>query len=221
MKHLISEADEARIREAVRQAEQRTAGEIVPVVVPQSARYDVAVWRAASITAVAALALTLAVYLLYDGWGLRWLHEGWGVVLVTLVAGSTGALLAAYVPPVKRLFAGSAYMARRVHQRAMQAFVEEEVFGTRDRTGILLFISLLEHRIEVLGDTGISAVVDPDEWGEIVVLVRDGIRSGRPAEGIVQAVERCGVLLEKRGVALKPDDVNELPDGLRIRDSRR
>lgn len=216
MEHLFKEADHERIREAVHAAEARSAGEIVPVVVPRSARYDLAVWRGASILAIVSIAVVLLIFQFYEGWGLGWLHTGWGTALVALVAGSVGALLAAYVEPVKRLLSGEAYMTRRVHQRAMQAFVEEEVFATRDRTGILLFISLLEHRIEVVGDTGINDLVEEDEWAEVVTVIRDGIRSGRPADGLVEAIGLCGKLLEKRGVELRDDDTNELPNTLRL-----
>ena len=94
--------------------------------------------------------------------------------------------------------------------------MEEEVFNTRDRTGILIFISLLEHRIEVVGDAGINAAVEPEEWAEVVDRIRDGFRSGRRVEGLVAAVDLCGRLLEKRGVELRADDVNELPDRLRL-----
>jgi putative membrane protein len=100
----------------------------------------------------------------------------------------------------------------------MKAFVEEEVFATRDRTGILLFISLLEHRIEVLGDTGINEKVDTDEWVDVVLHIREGIRQGKLAEGLVEAIGMCGKLLERGGVTLREDDINELPDKVRLRE---
>ena len=97
-------------------------------------------------------------------------------------------------------------------------FVEEEVFDTRDRTGILLFVSLFEHRIEVVGDSGINDKVEPAEWVEVVDLVRAGIRRQSLADGLVQAVERCGDLLHRRGVEVRPDDTDELADDVRVRD---
>ena len=105
-----------------------------------------------------------------------------------------------------------------VHGRAMRAFVEEEIFSTRERTGILLFISLLEHRIEVVGDTGINQKVTPDEWTDVVVRVREGIKAGKLADGLVAAIEMCGELLERVGVEIRPDDINELSDDVRLRD---
>lgn len=217
MEQPFTEEELARIRQAVAEAEGRTSGEIVPYLVPQSGRYGVAVWRGASIAAVVALLVALLIYQFYTGWGLGWLHTGWGVALVTLGAGTLGALLAAYVSPLKRLLAGSDELVQQVHDRAMRAFVEEEVFLTRNRTGILLFISLFEHRIEVLGDTGINQHVTPDEWTDVVLRIREGIRSGHLADGLVEAIEMCGHLLDRGGIEIKPDDTNELPDSVRIR----
>lgn len=214
---LITEAERERIREAVAAAEGRTAGEIVPYIIAQSGGYEVAIWRGASVAAVLALGLALLISSVYSGWGLGWLYTNWGTALAALVAGTLGALVTAYVPAVKRWVAGTDRLSRTVHRRAMQAFVEEQIFKTRDRTGILLFISLFEHRIEVLGDEGINQKVTEDEWVDVVLRIRKGIKEGHLADGLVEAIEMCGHLLERQGVAIRPDDANELPDDIRIR----
>lgn len=219
MQSVIERLDEEQVREAVQRAEERTAGEIVPVVVPRSASYEVVTWRGAGLVALVALAVMLSVLQLYDGWGLGWLFTPWGAVLVTLGAGLTGALLGTYVPPFQRMLAGSDLLDETVHRRAMQSFVEEEVFDTQDRTGILLFVSLREHRIEVLGDTGINERVNPDDWVEVVARIRTGIRNDNLTEGLVEAIEMCGRLLERKGIGVRPDDENELPNTVRTPES--
>lgn len=215
MKTMIDRLDLDRVREAVGRAEERTAGEIVPVVVPRSDDYEEAIWRGAG----AAVLLTLLVILLtlrfYTGWGLGWLFAPWGVALSVLAAGTGGALLTRYVYSLQRLLAGSDRLDETVHRRAMQAFVEEEVFDTRDRTGILLFVSLREHRIEVLGDAGINRHVEPHDWAEVVTRIRRGIQNENLTEGLVEAIEMCGQLLEQKGVDVRPDDKNELTDTVR------
>lgn len=218
MKDLFSQDDRVRIREAVAQAEGRTSGEIVPYIVPQSASYDAAVWRGASLTAILALCVVMLILQLYQGWSLSWLYTSWSLAVLVLAAGTLGAVATAFVGPLKRLFAGNALLDREVHQRAMQAFVEEEVFSTRERTGILLFISLFEHRIEVVGDAGINQKVTADEWTDVVLRIREGIKAGHIADGLVAAIGMCGVLLERGGVEIRPDDINELSDDVRIRD---
>ncbi len=220
MKDLFSEADRRRIREAVADAEQRTSGEIVPFIVSRSDRYEVSVWKGAGMAAGLALLAAMLVFHFYEGWGMAWLHTGWGTAFLTLAAGMAGAVTGAFVPPARRFLAGRDTMTRAVHRRAMKAFVEEEVFDTRDRTGVLIFISLLEHRIEVLGDTGINSQVSVDEWVDVVERIRDGLRSGQVADGIVDAIGMCGRLLEKSGVEIRDDDANELPDRLRTREGQ-
>lgn len=219
MDKMIEGLDVERIRDAVSQAENRTSGEIVPVVVPRSDEYEVAVWRGAAAATLACLAAVLLVLRFYEGWGLGWLFAPWGVVLSTLAAGTVGALVSRFVYPVQRLLAGRDRLDETVHRRAMQAFVEEEVFDTRDRTGILLFVSLREHRIEVLGDTGINQAVEPDDWAEVVARIRRGIENDNLTRGLVEAIEMCGRLLERKGVEIQPDDENELSDTVRTPES--
>ena len=214
---LFTDAERERIREAVAEAETRTAGEIVPYVVRRSGDYEVAVWRAAAAGALLTGMGALAVAWGYDGWGWGWLYSSWAVALAMTAGGVAGALLS-LVEPVRRWLAGPARLDEQVHRRAALAFVEEEVFDTRDRTGILLFVSLFEHRIEVVGDAGINAKVEQAEWEEVVGLVRTGIRERSLADGIAAAVGRCGDLLHRRGVEVQPGDTDELPDDVRVRD---
>ena len=215
---LFTDADRERIREAVAAAERRTSGEIVPFVVRASGSYAVAVWRGASAGALLAAVLALAVAWAYAGWGMGWLYSAWAMALAVAIGGVAGAVLGATVEPLQRRLAGAALLDETVHRRAALAFLEEEVFDTRDRTGILLFVSLLEHRIEVVGDAGINARVEPGEWDEVVARLRTGIVQGDLARGIVDAVGLCGELLHRRGVAVRPDDTDELPDDVRVRD---
>lgn len=216
---LFTDAELDRIRQAVTAAETQTSGEIVPYIVGRSGTYGIAVWRAASATAVLAGALALATAWAYDGWGLSWLYSAWAMALVMTLGGVVGAVLASVIDPLRRWLAGASRLNDRVHSRAAQAFVEEEVFSTRDRTGILLFVSLFEHRIEVVGDVGISEKVEADEWEAIVGLVKAGIRRGDLAGGVVEAINRCGDLLHRSGVAIRSDDTDELSDDVRVRDN--
>jgi putative membrane protein len=215
MDTMIDRLDLDRIREAVSRAEERTAGEIVPVVMPRSDDYTDAIWRGTGAAVLLTLMAVMLTLRFYTGWGLGWLFAPWGVALSVLAAGTVGALLTRYIYPLQRLLAGSERLDETVHRRALQAFVEEEVFDTRDRTGILLFVSLREHRIEVLGDTGINQHVEPDDWAEVVARIRRGIKNDNLTEGLVEAVEMCGRLLERKGVDVRPDDENELTDTVR------
>jgi len=217
MKNSLTGTDLDRIRDAVKEAEARTSGEIVPYFVAQSDRYEVALWKGVVVAAALAMLIVVSIFNFYSGWGLGWLHTGWGTALFTVAFGTAGGLMGAFVPAVRRALVGSNALTRAVHRNAMKAFVEEEVFNTRDRTGILLFISKFEHRIEVLGDAGINKKVSADEWVEIVDHIRAGIKQGRFVDGVIDGIEMCGHLLEKSGVEIRDDDMNELPDAVRFR----
>lgn len=219
MRHHFSEQELEQIQDAVARAEAFTSGEIVPYIVPESGRYDVAIWRGASILAVLSLAIIMLIFQFYSGWGLLWLFTGWGVALTVLLSGTLGAALSWGVPAIKRLLAGKENMARQVHLSALEAFLDEEVFNTRDRTGILLFISMFEQRVEVIGDTGINQRVTADDWAEVIEHVQEGVRNRNITKGIVEALELCGALLKKSGVHIREDDINELPNALRFRGS--
>lgn len=204
------------IRQAVKAAEGHTSGEIVPFVSVRSGRYTLAMWRSAGVMSLLGLAAFLGAGQLSSSWSAAWLQAPWALALVVLLAGGVGWLAAYSIPAVKRLIIGQEAMAEAVHARAIKAFVQEEVFDTKDRTGILLFVSLFERRIEVMGDAGINARVASDDWVDVVQDVKKGITDGKLADALVAGIGRCGDLLKQKGVEIKPDDTNELSDGLRF-----
>lgn len=116
---------------------------------------------------------------------------------------------------IDRLIVPGKVFRRKVNQRAVRHFMESGTSHTRDRTGILIFISELEHRVELLADRGISEKIEQSQWDDIVNLIVQGIKSGQMTENLIQAVGQCGDLLA-RHFPIQPDDVNELKDGVHI-----
>lgn len=212
--NLFPKEEQEKIAEAVHAAERVTSGEIVPFVVGQSDSYETAEWRAGTIFGLLAF---LAAALLPYATGEWARFDAPAVAAATLLTGGGAMLAVRLIPAVKRLFAGSHLMTRRVEERAAEAFIGEEVFATEGRTGILIFLSMLERRVLIMGDAGIHSKVRQDDWHEIIALVVKAIRAGRPADGLVEAIRRCGNLLAAHGVARTAGDTDELSDGLRIR----
>lgn len=200
------------VEQAVGSAEGRTSGEIVPVVVARSDEYFGASWKAATLGALASVALAEALHLGLGMWGVS---ELW-IVLPAAVGAALGFAAGAFVPWVRRLVISGEEMDREVRQRAVEAFVAHEVFATRERTGVLILVSLFEHRVVVLGDSGINARVEPGEWDGIVAGIVAGIKRGQPGQALVEAIGRCGELLQRQGVERRADDTNELPDRLHL-----
>lgn len=205
-------ADRALIEAAVREAETRTSGEIVPYAVASCDDYEVARWRALGLGALlGALAAALAFH--FGGfWG--GLIDLW-IAVPPAIGGAAGFLLASAVPALRRALVSRELLAERVAQRAASAFLEQEVFATRDRTGILILVALFERRVAVLGDSGINAAVEQREWDGIVAEIVAGIKAGSPGRALAAGIGRCGELLERHRVARRTDDFDELPDHLR------
>lgn len=206
-RRLFSAADEEAIRAAVADAEQRSAGEVVPWIVEACDPYPEAGWKAAALGALLGMACGLVAHLIAGGWGgaLLWL------ALPSFAGGAAGLALGR-LPALKRRLVDDDVVAYRVRLAAEAAFVRGEVFATRERTGILIFLALLERRVVVLGDAGINARVQPEEWQSIADEIVAGVRRSRPAAALAAGIEACGRLLAERGVPLAEADVDELPD---------
>lgn len=211
---MFSPEDRQAVRRATAAAEARTAGEIVSYLVARADPYPEIPARAALLGALFSSLLAANLYLLRQPWGLA--PTLW--IALPPVAGAILGWLACRWPPLGRWLVGDAGLERRVRGRAEIAFLEEEVFKTRGRTGILIFIASWEHRAVILADEGIHRQVESQEWQQLADRLTAGIRDGRSAEALVEVIAACGQLLDERGVVKPPEDDNELDDGLRIRD---
>jgi putative membrane protein len=209
----FSPAELERIKNAVKTAESKISGEIVPVFVEKSSHYTIANYRAALIGAAAVFFLivifdryvpSLAVY------------DPVLIFVLVMLGGFIGAMISHFVNPVKRLMLSQSYMDLATRKRAQSAFLEEEVFNTRQRTGIMIFISFFEHEVIVMADKGISKVVEQKEWDAIVRKIIENVKKGKITDGIEAAILRCGEILLEKGFVVTHDDVNELKDDLRM-----
>lgn len=205
VKNIITPERERMIEEAIARAESRTSGEIVPMIVDRSDAYPHVDFMGALIVQFAALLAAVWLLPAYDYLSLV------GLQVLGLVA---GFLAFRFVDPLKRVCLSRRVAEEEVFERALRAFREMAVSRTAERTGILILVSLLERRVQVLADSGINARVRPGTWDEAVGIVLAGIRAGDLCRGLCDAIERCGEILA-REFPIRPDDVNELPDGLR------
>ena len=202
-----------RIKDAVKQAEDKISGEIVPVFVETSGYYDIANYRGAFGTA----AFVFFIIVIFD----RYVpsvavYDPVLIFLIVTIAGLLGAAAAHYLDPIKRWLLNQRHLDQATKRRAENAFLEEEVFNTRHRTGIMIFISFFEREVIVMADRGISKVVEQKEWDNMVKGIIDHVRKGKVTEGLEIAIKRCGEVLLEKGFLKTTDDINELGDDLRI-----
>ena len=204
---LLDEGARQRLANAVRQAERRTQGEIVVAVVGACDEYGSAGWRLGVVLAVLAYC-ALHVFAPPLAW--------WAYLAAEVAALAAGHALAR-LAPIRRALLPPELVERRVRERAHRSFLENGLARTQGRTGILLFVSLLERHVVVLGDSGIHRALDPDErWQEVVDLAVEGLRSGRGVDGVEAAVRRCGQILTRHFPVSADRNLDELPNAVVI-----
>ncbi len=209
----FADQDFERIKAAVKEAESKISGEIVPVFVERSGFYTIANYRSAMIIA----SIFFLIIILLD----RYMpslavYDPLFIFLAVALGGILGAAVPHFIQPAKRWFINQKHLDEATRKKAENAFLQEEIFNTRHRTGIMIFVSFFEREVIVMADRGISKVVEQKEWDKIVRGIVENIRKGKITEGIEAAIKRCGEVLLEKGFRQEPDDVNELRDDLRV-----
>lgn len=207
----LSEQDKARISEAVRAAEARTSAEIVPLLVARSGWYRDAQHRAGLALAL----IVLAGLLMGEGFWVSWAWEkaqaAW-LLFATLVAYAAGSWVGTFTPIIRAVTSAERLRAK-VQLRAERAFAQHSVARTRQRTAVLLVVSLLERHVFVLPDQGIVGIA-PAQWNEVVEAVVMKLKQEDVAGGFCAGIERCGRLLAHACPADPGDNPDELSNRL-------
>jgi putative membrane protein len=217
LKHKLSENDLLKIKAAVKIAEEKISGEIVPVIVERSGEYTIANYKGSLIGASLAFVLMIILdrYILDEAVNTLF-YDPVFIFLMVVLGGVLGFMLSNFSDPVKRLLVDRRYQDIATRQCAENAFLEEEVFNTRQRTGIMIFISFFEHEVIVMADRGINQVVEQKQWDQIVQDMIKSIRNGNVVEALETGIKKCGDILLEKGFRKTADDINELRDDLRI-----
>ena len=218
----LTDQDHAKVTAAVAQAEAHTSGEIVTVVADRSDGYsDIALAWAALF---AFTLLTLAAFFPDAVLGPiaaatnHW-NASWTPAEMFTIASSLGILafllawLAQLWQPLRLAFVPGQVKTDRVENRAIDLFKVGAERRTHGRTGVLIYLSLSEHRAEIVADQAIVAKVEPEAWGVAMADMLAEIKQGRLADGIVAGVRDVGAILAQH-FARAADDTNELPDRL-------
>ncbi len=194
--------EQQRIEAAVNAAEALTSGEIVPMVIDSSYEYP----RAELIGGgTLALGIGLLISWWFGGDSIWWFFPAFVIAFVLIY------LSIRTCPFLKRKMIHPNEMSVETKEKAIVSFMEQGLHETRDKTGILILISLFERRVVVLADSGINAKVPEHTWDEIVETILKGIKQGQACDALCQAIGRCGELLSER-FPRKEDDTDELPN---------
>ena len=218
----LTDDERTRIGEAITAAELGSDGEIVAAASPSSDSYhDVALhWAVTVLIAVlawfAAFPATLTWFdeLLFGGWReAPGPHELLTLLMVLAVLKFTVVLLILRIPKLRLALTPGATKQRRVRRRAIIVFKAGAERRTIGRTGVLIYLSLAEHRAEIVADEALHKIADADIWGEAMAALTTEMKAGRPAEGLIAAVGIVGQVLASH-FPKTAADTNEIPDRL-------
>jgi len=178
---LVSEADKARVAEAITAAERNTAGEIVAVIAPQSASYLYVPFLWAALVALAVpWPLTF-----WTWWPIQHIY-------VLQLAVFAGLALVLQYGPLRLALVPRSVKHARAHRRAVEQFLAQNLHTTANRTGVLIYVSLAERFAEIIADAAIHAKVPAGAWKGIVDELTAHIGRGEAGDGFVRAIAAVG-----------------------------
>lgn len=218
----LDDAGHRLVSEAVAAAEAKTSGEIVTVLAERSDGYtDVALLWAigAAFTAMSVFAAFPQPFLdvwdaSFGGWGHQWSTGELASMVIALgLIKFVAVMLVQQWEPLKFWLIPGPTKTIRVHNQAVRQFKVGADRRTTGRTGVMIYLSMREHRAEIVADASIAAIVPAEVWGEAMGDMLSHIRKGAIAEGLAAGIRDVGFVLAEhfpRG----ENDVNELPDRL-------
>ena len=204
---VLDAAGREDLHQAIRAAERQTVGEIVPVVLGRSDPHPAG-------DLACALVFALAGYLL--AWSLPLALGPAGLLGAAVAAGAGGWLLARSLPDLRRVFLPPTRLRAVAEEQAAQEFHRLGLRETEARTGVLLFVSLFERFVVVIGDAGIDKVMREGAWIEIEEGLAQGARGGELAAAMATAIQQLGTSLAEH-FPWQDGERNELPDRVEVR----
>ena len=203
MAGLLTEADKAKVREAISAVERNTSGELVTVITAASDDY---LYIPTLWAALMALVLPGVVLL-----GNMWIDYAWLYAAQVLAFFALTALFR--IPAIKLRLVPKAIKRQRAGRVALEQFFLQNLHNTRERTGILIFVSMAENYVEIIADKGINDVVSKAVWEKAVADFVAAVKRKRYTEGFIAAITQCGEILQEHFPA-RQDNPNELPNHL-------
>lgn len=219
----LSPQDRVEINQAIQAAEAGTSAEIVCVLAAESADY-----RETPLAVGALAALLLPAIFVMFGLG-PWSDAQWRAAHIgaaeARVAASAAALLAAQglcfaaawliasLTPIRRALTPRSLKRLRVRQRALEQFLTKNIHRTRDRTGVLLYVSLDERMAELMADERVSEKLAREAWNAPMRTLVEALHKGELKSGLIGAISECAALLAVHAPA-GPENPNELPDAI-------
>ena len=198
----LTKEEQEELVKCVMDVEKKTSGEIVPVIASSSYDYPRAAHLGGLLLGILAAVCIAMLLGREDMW-----------VFLALFLGSYflfSRLLNA-IPELKMPFISKREKREEVEEAALTSFHINGLHRTRDLTGIIIYVSVYEHMVQIMADKGINDKVDPAVWDDVIAEITKGIKAGKPGEALCEGVKRCGELITEH-FPIKHDDTDELPN---------
>jgi len=199
----LTDEEKARIAAAITAAERRTSGELIAVIARSADHY---LYIALLVPALLALLTPGVVLIARPDLSATMIYYIQSGVFV-------GPALILLIPPIRMWVVPKAVKQRRARRLAREQFIAHGLHRTRDHTGVLIFVSVAEHYVEIIADAGIDARVPAGAWDGMVAAFVTQVRARREADGFLTVISAAGDLLAEH-FPRAGDDTNELPNRL-------
>lgn len=196
-----------RITQTVEDIETQTSAEVVVAIHPQSGRYRDADYLCGSIFAIAWL-----LFAVFNPW---FVHPAAMLPFEAAALFGIGAISSINMPQLRLWLTTRERRDGQVRTAAGFLFVEDGVANTRERTGVLIYLSRLEQQIEVIADIGILDRIDAAEWNACVFELHKAATADDAAEALVAGLNHVGAVLASE-LPASEDNPDEIPNRPRV-----
>lgn len=209
--HFVSESDLVTISKAIDAAEQKTKGEIVPMIVRSSSTGFLAPWVGALTWLVILLFAERTAPTVFSGPDRAW-------ILPLLFVGGMLFLRTPWArKSLHRYLTHPFDRHAQVLARAEIEFHRARLENTSEHSSVLIMASLLERDVVVLADEGVAKRVSAETWPQVIKIMVDAIKADRVADGWVQAIKRVGEILSENFPSSEHLK-NEIPNEILIKE---
>ncbi|MEQ8224689.1 MAG: hypothetical protein ABRQ37_20390 [Candidatus Eremiobacterota bacterium] len=186
MNNFLDEKSLTQLEDAVTKIEKSTSAEIVIAIAKFSESY-----RDVPIIFGFILSMLTLIFILFSPFDVH----PWFVLPLVIITYLIGYIICARIELFMRLFTREERRIEQVKRGAKIAFFEESVSATKDRTGILFYISLFERKVEILSDLGIDGKISKDRWNRLTIDLNKALSSQKPVEDFAEKLVTCSEFL--------------------------
>jgi len=203
MSDLLTGLDKQLVSDAIKEIESHTSGELITLITPRSDEYIYIPTLWAGLVAL----MVPALMFFLDAW------DDTLIVFLSQIAVFIFCSIVFQFPFIKYALVPNYIKRMRASRLARDQFFIQGLHHTKARTGILIYVSVAEHYVEIIADKGINDIVSESAWVNVVNDFVSEIKNKNYTQGFVKAIKSCGTILVEHFPA-EIDNVDELPNHL-------